>query len=454
MRFAYYSVEGLSLSWQRRLYDEGHDVLVFIDKEKGRFTQRVGDRLVPKTANFDTWLKFGAHPDAITFFDFTGKGELADGLRRSGRLVIGSGSFMDKLEDDRPFGESIATQHGILSPPSFRFSTISAAIEFLKRDPQQKHGDGGWAWKPNKDLGSDATWVDKTTAGMIGWLQLWARPHYGDNQPCLLQERIPGVALSTERWWNGKSWVGPYIATLEEKKFMPDDIGPSTGCSMNLIWFYPNEQPRIAEELKWESLAETWRKRDAPPGLYDINAIVNRQGAWFLEWTPRLGYDSEMTSQRGISNLAEFLAALVLGKSVDEFFDLNQIYVGVRCTVPPYPEDERVFKTGRIPSKDVPILDGLDGLWQKRMVAMELAKGEQCIHTTGGSGIVGIIVAEGSSLKGCCDDIYAYLGDTLSVPDMQYRPDCEKNLQADIDEMAQDGWETTPVIDGSAEEVA
>ena len=59
-------------------------------------------------------------------------------------------------------------------------------------------------------------------------------------------------------------------------------------------------------------------------------------------------------------------------------------------------------------------------------------------------------------MKGCCDDVYAYLKDELSIPNLMYRTDAEKILQDDLDEMHQHGWETTPILeipvsrDGSA----
>ncbi len=455
MRYAYYSVEGESLSWQRRLLDEGHEVLVYIDKEKGRYAQHVGDGLIPKTQNFSEWQQFGASPGAISFFDFTGRGEIADSLRRAGRFVIGGGTFCDKLEDDRPFGETFAQRHGIQAPPSYRFSSISQAAAFLKRDPRQKNGDGGWAWKPNRDLGSDATWLDSSTQGMLDWLMFVALPEYGDNQTCLLQERIKGVDLSTNRWWNGRAWVGPYMATIEEKKFLNDNVGSSTGCALNVVWFYPGT-PRIAHELKWESLAESFRKANAPPGLYDINAIVNRQGAWFLEWTPRLGFDSEMTSQRGIAQLGAFLAALAMGTSVDPYFDCNQIYVGVRITVPPYPTaDKDIKESSRHKyARNLAILGGVDGLWEKNLVAAGLAMGPNGLQVVTESGYVGVGVSSGSSLKGCCDEVYAYLKDQLVIPNLQYRTDAEKIIQDDLDELGRLGWETTPVLSGDEEEVA
>lgn len=457
MRFAYYSVEGESLWCAQRLHDEGHEVLLYIDKRYGSYAQKVGDGLVPKTTRLDEWLQFGAAPNAISFFDFTGAGELADRLRRAGRLVLCGGSFCDKLEEDRPGGMDFAARHGIQAPPSYKFSTISAAVKWLERDPKQKSGDGGWAWKPNRDLGKDATWLDKGTGGMLDWLKLVALPEYGDNNTCLLQERIPGVALSTWRWWNGSSWVGPYAATVEEKKFMNGDVGPATGCALNLIWFYPSQSPRIARELKWESLADTFRRKNAPPGLYDINAIVNRQGAWFLEWTPRLGYDTEPTSQRGISELGEFFAALVHGRDVDRYFDANQIYFGLHLSVPPYPTYDCDIKEPRLLkyATNKVIIDGVDGLWRKNFVGAGQSIGpDGRLRLAIDGGYVGVGVSSGSSLKGCCDEVYAYLKDQLVIPNLQYRTDAEKIIQDDLDELGRLGWETTPVLSGDEEEVA
>lgn len=430
------------------MLDEGNEVLVFIDKEMGKWSQHVGDGLVPKTQSFVDWMRFARQPGTICFFDFSGKGEIADQLRAAGCFVIGGGAFCDRLEDDRPFGEAFAEAHGIQTPPSYRFSTLTQALTFLKKDPKQKHGDGGWAWKPNKALGCDATWVDTDTAGMIGWLQLCALPKFGDNNACLLQEKIPGVALSTARWWNGRAWVGPYMGTIEEKKFLPGDVGPSTGCSLNLVWFYAGE-PHIATELQFERLAATFRQKNAPPGIYDINAIVNRKGVWFLEWTPRLGYDSEMTSQIGITSLSGFLSALVHGTSVDAFFDVNRVYVGVRVSVPPYPVEDKSIRDaerGKL-SRGVPVLEGIDGLWQGPFVASGLAQGPHGLINEAESGYVGVAVSAGSSLKGCCDDLYAYLKDTLSIPNLSYRIDAEKIIEHDLDEMTALGWETTPVLE-------
>ena len=453
MRFAHYAVRGGNLWLDARLQEEGNDVLTYIDKENGKNSQHVGDGIINKTQSVFEWQQYARQPGTISVFDFVGRGEVADRLRGAGCFVVGAGEFCDKLENDRPFGEAFAEKHGIQAPPSYRFSTLTQAIAFLKKDPKQKNGDGGWAWKPNQDLGADSTWIDEDTESMLKWLQLCALPKFGDNHTCLLQEKIKGVAISTARWWNGRAWVGPYECTIEEKKMMAGDVGPSTGCMLNLVWYYTGE-PAIASELKFEELAATFRKNNAPPGIYDINAIVNRQGAWFLEWTPRFGYDSEATAQRGITNYSEFLSALVHGRDVDRYFDANKVYFGLRLTLPPYPLGAGDLKESLRPklARTTPVLDGLDGLWGKVFVAEGLSMGPSGYFIDDASGHVGVAVAAGSSLTGCCDAIYAYLKDTLSIPNLQYRIDAEKIIQHDLDEMADLGWETTPVLDGESED--
>ena len=81
-----------------------------------------------------------------------------------------------------------------------------------------------------------------------------------------------------------------------------------------------------------------------------------------------------------------------------------------------------------------------------------MAKNDQGFTVEAESGYAGVVVASGSSLKSCCDDIYAYLKDTLSIPNLQYRIDAEKIIQHDLDEMAALGWGTTPVLTDDSED--
>ncbi len=442
-RFAYHSLDGSSVSWARRLYDEGHEVLLYISAKEAR---QIGENIVPKTDNKEEWMEWGNEdPNTIYFFDASGNGELGDTLRKSGKHVIGSGSFMDKLEEDREYGEELAKKVGITCPPTKSFNSLSAVLAFLKTNPEQEVGDGGWAWKSDKYLGSDATLVSKDTEEITEHIE-HVKERFGDNIKCILQEKIKGVAVSTARWFDGRVFVGPFEGTIENKKFMNDDKGPATGCSLNIVWFY-TEIPRVAYELRWMNLESEFRDNDAPPGLYDINAILDKDHAWFLEWTPRLGIDSELTSQRGITSLSGFLEALISGKPVNQFFKVDTAYYGVRVSVPPYPNEIEVLaKLGdKNPAKGVRIRDVKD-TWDKFFVNMGCAWDKETgLFVASPYGYVGAIVSDSPSIKEGFEKIYKYL-DKLSVQDLQYRTDAAEVILKDVQKMLKYEWDLTPIL--------
>jgi hypothetical protein len=443
MKIAYHSLDGSTISWARRCYDEGADILLYIPT---RESNRIGENIVPKTESKEEWMEWGNEsPDTIYFFDASGSGELGDELKKEGKIVVGSGKFMDKLESDRKFGEELAKKVGISCPPVKNFTSISAAIAFLSKNPEQEVGDGGWAWKSNKYLGSDATLVSKDSEEITEHLE-HVKERFGDNIKCILQEKIKGVAVSTARWFDGTRFVGPFEGTLENKKFMNDDKGPSTGCSLNTVWFY-TEIPRVAYELKWMDLEAEFVRNEAPPGLYDINAILDAEHAWFLEWTPRLGIDSELTSQRGITSLSGFLEALAAGKPVDHFFKVSTCYHGVRISIPPYPNEiDKLAEMGdKNPAKGVRVRNVKD-TWENFFVNMGCAWDKETgLYCVSPFGYLGCCVTDDPSITKGFEKIYKFL-EKLSVQDLQYRTDAAEVVLKDISKMLKMGWDTTPIM--------
>lgn len=439
MRVAFWMQEGTTLAWARRLQDEGCKVLVH---HADSLKRHIGEGIVPIASSLTQWYAFGnAGRDTIWFFDCTGSGKTADRLRRMGKLVVGGGEFMDRLECDREFGQAFAQQHGILCPPTRAFSSVKASLSYIQ-SAKQTIGDGGWAWKPNEESGGPFTFVGDTEK-VLAFAARVVVPQRGDAFPCIVQERIPGVALSTARWWNGTQWTGPYEGTIEEKKFMDGDVGVATGCALNTVWFYLDETPKIAQALRWEALAGSFRAAQAPPGLYDINAIVNRDGAYFLEWTPRLGIDSELTSQRGVTNLSELLYNVATGGEIDHLFRVDRGYHAVRLSVVPYPcEDENVKNiTAAI---GVPIA-GVKSLWRGDFVAVGVKYGKQGLEVADPYGFVGSAVSESRSVNRGFD-LIAQSIKTFDIPGLQYRTDGAKIVSDDLTQMRKLGWETTPYL--------
>lgn len=433
MKFACFSVEGTSLSWWKRLQDEGNEVLVYIAPTG---PVRVGDGIIPKTRNYAEWVAFGK--GGVYFFDCTDHGDKAELLRRAGERVIGGGKFCDKLETDREWSSELVKSVGLRLPTYHSFQTVSAAQRFAASQ------SATFVFKTNTLINSSMTYLAKDPGDMVKYLA-FVRGKWGDNISCIMQEKLDGFALSTARWWNGHEWTGPYEGTIEHKKFMDGDIGPATGCSFNALWFYQDDQPEIAKKLKFDELAKVWLKEKAPPGMYDINALLSEDDGmpYFLEFTPRLGFDSEPTSQKGITDLGKLLSTLASGGDVSDLFERDDLYCSVRVSVPPYAW-EAVSHTDKENCMDFPV-SGTDGLWSKSFIGYGLRDDpKRGLVVADPSGLVGLSSGSGKTLKSAFAGAYKFLDkkeSNFQVPNLQYRTDALKCCEEDVKTILSLGYE-------------
>ncbi len=436
MRVAVASRFGNGLSWWRRLADEGADVRVWIDPPSQK---SVGDGLIEKAGAYETllsWAKEGvlSGEPTLMLFDSISLGQRADAARRWGLPVVGGGAFMDRLEKDRAFGARIAAEAGTRIPPCEEFASIHDALSRCESAPL-----GPAYFKSDRYIDGDATHGAHDGEEMAQYLRDLIEQHGGHGR-CVLQTRIEGVPFSTGRWWNGLAWVGPYEATYENKRLMNDDVGPSTGCALNAIWFYPDEDPYMAQALGWEGLTLPFRRAHAPPGLYDLNAIVDAQGdAWFLEFTSRLGYDSEPTSQRLIPNLSAHLFAVANGAQIEAPYD--DLAYAVRLSIPPYPWEygERSDEG----SADGHRIGGADGIWDGNFIAYDVRMRDEALVSAGPEGIVGLTLAVGERLSDLHAEAMAF-AKSLSVAGLMYRTDGDRDCAQAAKRLAEAGVEVHP----------
>ena len=287
----------------KRFLVEGNRVIYCI---KDKPSQDINDGLIQKVKN---WEPYVAQADLIVFDD-TNFGKVADELRAQGKAVVGPCPYSDKLEMDRGFGSEEMKKAGMTVIPDWNFTSFDEAIAFVKQNP------GRYVAKPSGKAQDEKalTYVGKQDDGsdVLAILENYKKKWGHKIHEIQLQQFVKGVEIACGGFFNGKEFIQPIFINTEYKKFMNDDIGPATGCSLNAVWFTP--ESKVAEALSWTNLEPIFREHNAPPGLYDINAIIDKQGgAWFLEWTPRFGYDSEPTSFRLVSSLSGLFEAAALG---------------------------------------------------------------------------------------------------------------------------------------------
>ena len=429
--------------------DEGHDVLVWCGDEKDggpkmlTSHRKVGVGIVPRTDSWETlleWAKEGAHYGlpTVMFFDGSGLGKLADQARKAGVYTVGGGSFMDRLEKDRTFGQRIAEQAGCKLPGFMEFESIDATIAFAKTKL-----DRPVYWKTDTYIDADATKGADDPAELVEYLT-WIRTKTRPGIKNILQEKIDGPALSIARWWNGRAWIGPYQGDWERKKFMAGEIGPSTGCSLNAVWMYDSDRPQVAEAVCWEATTAAFLTAEAPPGIYDINALLSGGEAYFLEWTPRCGWDSEGASLTALfNNLGEWLWYVATGQG-DGGGWTDEIALAIRLSVPPYPS-EHIERDDKASAMGVPVRGDVGDLWSDGFVAYQLQWDEETELTVAcAEGIVGLACATGYSVEDLGDEIKDFAKKRLRVPGLQYRDDAAKCVAEDTEKAKKEGFTDFP----------
>ena len=448
MRVAIADAWGCGTSWWLRLQAEGADVRVWSDTSECP-NGEVGKGLVTKEASYDrlvAWAK-EAPEETVVLFCQSKYGEKADALREDGLYVVGGGAFADKLEDDRQFGQDVAAACGMNIPQFRAFTSISDAINAFSGSRE------GGVFKSDDYLESDATQVCTTGEQLVEYLK-HLRERYRDRVKFIVQELIGGresVDFDINRWWNGQAFVGPYGLTMEKKRFMAGDFGPSTGCAVNCLWW--DEHPAFAEDVNFDRLAEIYRAEGAPPGIYAYNFRVSDDDGkvYYLETTPRLGFDSEPTAALLVDDLSAFLWFLATGQGGTTISD--DLAYGVRLSAPPYPH-ETVEKDDEHSAMGIPLPHDLGDLFSPPFVAYQVAhEPGEGLYVASPEGIIGLAVAVGDDLETMGEAVLDFAGDVhKSVSKLQLRTDGVKVLQDDARKLEALGIDVHPAILKSAKE--
>jgi phosphoribosylamine--glycine ligase len=355
----------------------------------------------------------------LIIYDDSGFGDSADAARAHSP-VIGGSAYADRLEDDRVFGIQQMEAAGIKVPKWEAFSSPAEALSFLAKNNRR------YVLKPIGDAPSDATYVSKSRDDMTHFIETKLDAKV---KSFVLQEFVAGTEVSTEAWWTGREFVA-MNHTLELKKFMNDDMGPNTGCAGNVVWM--PTRPNAIYEQGLKKLAS--ELGGFPPQMFDLNTIVTEADIYGLEWTPRFGYEGTCNLTRLLNGgFGEFLFAVATGTSpVVE--PRARFAATIRLSVPPYPNAELARKRVQVPIVGVEV-ERLDSF-----VLYDVMKDEDEVIITGGynNGIGGPIGC-GETIDGAfqeCDEAIH----RLDIPNLQYRTDASKSLQARYSTLQAQGW--------------
>lgn len=264
--------------------------------------------------------------EGLIVFDDVGYGEIQDALRKDGYRVVGGSAGGDRLEMDRGFAQKLLEELGMTTVPNFDFKTPEEAMEFIRSNPK------AWVVKQNTHQ-SALNYVGTLEDGRdaLSILETYAK---NGVQNITLQERIQGVEVSINRYFNGQDWVGPSEITIEHKSLFNDNIGPKTGEMGNLMW-YDESDGRFFDETI--ARLKPYLQEVNFRGDIDINCFIQEDKVYPIEVTARFG--CPITHSQSVMHLSpwfEFLGAVADGDSY-ELEHRSGYCIALTMALPPFP---------------------------------------------------------------------------------------------------------------------
>lgn len=419
------SGECLPIAW--RLKREGAEVGVYVHNPKHRpnyqgIMERVtlgGLKKALKLADqviFDITHPNHKRPEDLALLKMFGLktglssvfGPVADKLRKD-HQVIGCCEFSEEIELDRKLGSDIAAKIGLAISETHDFKALKQGLKFLKGRKDR------WVLKPHDNQDLDLTYVERYPGELLRKFEGELPRRVGEKFNFMLQCVVEGVEISTEGWFDGNGWQH-FNHTIEDKRLMQGGLGPAIGSQGNTAWLKQDPGLLVGELTR----LTPWLQQAGYAGPVDINAIVAEKDhkPYFLEFTPRFGYD------------ALFLLLTLLKGSMKDFF--AQGFKGEfkpgfassqRLSIPPYPYAGRELLANF--AKEVPIegtLEALPWFWAEDVRLGD--DGKLCC--AGSDGILGVVTGQGATVGEAVSRVYRQLKSMKVGAYMQYRLDGAK----------------------------
>lgn len=408
------SEKGSGVPLGYRFAYEGHIAKIYFKKDQGSLLD--GVKNPSKIRRYDTMLD----QYDLVLADSSGMGDLCEELRQKGKIVIGGGTFNDKLELDRTYGEKVARSVLEVDVPETEECTTTEDLLKCLRE-----AGGPMVVKPHDNKSTCLTLVsgDKANRTLLSLAE-----NVKDLCPCIVQPKVEGIEISSEGWFDGKKFTS-FNHTIEQKRLMEKDKGPQTGCMGNVVWACGEDKLIKAAILPLAPLLEKVKFM----GPIDVNCIISEKKATFLEFTPRFGYDAIFAYTEVLKGgLFDFLYKFATGRGGDKPY--NYYGISVRMSLPPYPFKDGLKNLEGVQSIDVPE-PAKNHIWY-----WDVMQKNGTPVCAGVDGIICSVSARGVDVHEARRRAYRTVNSIGIHPDLQWRSDIGSEVERQIKDLKEWGW--------------
>lgn len=323
MRLLLIDVGGNFLDLALRASKAGHTVRWFVAPGKNNERLPVGDGLIEKVKEWEKWM--GAS-DLILLSDNTRYIHALEPYRKLGYPIFGPNMIGADMELNRTFGQKIWKDNGVPIMDYKTFNDYDTAIAFV-----EKNADKRYVSKPSGDADKALSYVSRDAGDMREMLRRWKK--LGKlKSPFILQEFKPGIEVAVGGWFGKEGFSECFNINFEHKKVLNDDLGVNCGEQGTVIYYTPAE--KLAKKLLLP--VEDYLHSIGYTGYVDAAAIVDKEGAWPLEWTCRPGWPhNQIISSLHEGDPVEWMAELLHGYDTLEVKD--KICTGVVVSMGDFP---------------------------------------------------------------------------------------------------------------------
>jgi phosphoribosylamine-glycine ligase len=328
-------------------------------------------------------------------------GPISDKLSKDHK-VIGASMVTEELELDRKKGIEVARKLGLAIPEFHDFKDLMEGVRFLENRKDL------WVFKPENNQDLDLTYVEKFPGELKEkMLNEWI-VRLGSKFDYILQKKIKGIELSSEVWVSDTA--EHFNHTIESKRLNCGNLGQAIGSQSNTVFVKKGFNGTISNAL---TKMASYLKKTGYRGPCDVNCILSGNVPYFLEWTPRFGYD------------ALFCLLTLLKGSITDFLlkDKVDFYNGYACsqriTIPPFPYSSPSLLKNF--AKDVVIKNRLESVpffW-----GLDIYSDIGKIKCTGADGILGVVCGRGDNPEQAWGRVYSNIDKLKTCSYLQYRTD-------------------------------